>query len=67
MEHTLDEINEELSKTHDLIRILLDIIENCKKNQKVPIYIDCLCEILYQQSLKANTMLDDYVVEHCDD
>lgn len=67
MSTTLEKINEDLYKTHDLIRILCDTIENCRRNQRHPVYIDTLCEILYEQSRKSVTALDEYINDENDD
>lgn len=60
----LNDVSDELFKTHDLIKVLCDTLENCRKNQRPVHHVYTLADLLLNQSLKTNEIFDKYMDEH---
>lgn len=59
----LEEIEEELYKTKDLIRVLWDTVRICQKEQRPVHHIYTLCPLIFEQYSKALQIFDDYIIQ----
>lgn len=60
MSITFKEIEEQMFKTKDLIRILCDTVHVCTKEQRPMHHIATLCPMIFEQFTKTENLLDSY-------
>ena len=60
MQISVDELEEQMFKTKDLIRTLCDTVYVCMKEQKTMHHIATLCPIIFEQFTRTEQLLDYY-------
>lgn len=59
----IKEVEDELYKTKDLIRVLCDTVYICMKEQRPVQHIHTLCPVIFEQYTRALQVFDDYTVQ----
>lgn len=61
MQITYKEVEEQMFKTKDLIRILCDTVHVCTKEQRPMHHIATLCPIIFEQYIKTEQVFGVYI------